>query len=456
MALATVKLADSGQEFSLEEAIAGDDELLKGALRSVAPEIGDPQIKRENQDGQMVVTILKQAGRKGADTLAEDAIKDAQFGLLADGQQPLWMAAEMTDDAMKEPLFFDYSTLGDDLREEVQRHARSIKLRAKRTVHDTVQIGNSLLRVKERLPHGQFLSWLETELNLGEDSAGRFMQIAKKYSGSPALERYTTSALYLLAAPSTPESARADAQARAEAGEQVSTVAAREIVTTHKLLQQQADRTGEEHVLRQGERSFTFQPDEDGPPKSRGNGGSASDPSAAAEDTVAPAAPPPPLPAPTSARASAPATTTPSAQVNKPSTPAAQSPTPARTAPAAPALAPSPPVPVMPPDYDHATVQMSLTLFPEGRDPRGRLVLVSARVEGQRVFTSTVYWADLLPVPPVMSGLLDEVQQQLDAARALASAMKGASGAPTTSAAQAADGARTVAQSDREEGEEEA
>ncbi len=64
--MALVKMPDNGQQFTLEDEIAQSDDLLKAALRAVYPEIGDARISRENKDGQMVVSIVKQAGRKGA------------------------------------------------------------------------------------------------------------------------------------------------------------------------------------------------------------------------------------------------------------------------------------------------------------------------------------------------------------------------------------------------------
>lgn len=63
--MATVKLPDNGQQFPVDDAIAANDELLKSVLRSVCPEIGEPTIRRDKENGEMVVTVVKQAGRKG-------------------------------------------------------------------------------------------------------------------------------------------------------------------------------------------------------------------------------------------------------------------------------------------------------------------------------------------------------------------------------------------------------
>jgi hypothetical protein len=66
--MATVILPDNGQRFPLDDAIAGDNGLLVQALRAVYPEIGEPKIERKTENGEMMVTVVKQAGRKGTGT----------------------------------------------------------------------------------------------------------------------------------------------------------------------------------------------------------------------------------------------------------------------------------------------------------------------------------------------------------------------------------------------------
>jgi hypothetical protein len=71
--MALIKMPDNGQSFEMDDAVAGDDNILKQALRSIYPEIGDATITRKTEDGQLVVTVVKQAGRKGAAT-EEDVV----------------------------------------------------------------------------------------------------------------------------------------------------------------------------------------------------------------------------------------------------------------------------------------------------------------------------------------------------------------------------------------------
>lgn len=74
--MAKIILTADGQEFEIEEEIAADDELLKSVLRSSNPALGDPEIKRETKNGQMIVRITKRAGPKGASPVL-DAIAAA-------------------------------------------------------------------------------------------------------------------------------------------------------------------------------------------------------------------------------------------------------------------------------------------------------------------------------------------------------------------------------------------
>ena len=63
-----------GQNFPLPEEIAGKDELLKAALVPFVPWIANAQIERKEQDGAMVVNIVKRADWKGRASAVVDAL----------------------------------------------------------------------------------------------------------------------------------------------------------------------------------------------------------------------------------------------------------------------------------------------------------------------------------------------------------------------------------------------
>ena len=101
----------------------------------------------------------------------------------------------------------------------------------RRTAQDIVQIGQKLIEVKQRLGYGRFLDWLDGEFDWSWDTAKRFMRVAEVFGQNQQFADFNVapSALYELAAPSTPEAARTEAIARAEAGESITYSTAKEI-----------------------------------------------------------------------------------------------------------------------------------------------------------------------------------------------------------------------------------
>jgi hypothetical protein len=79
-------------------------------------------------------------------------------------------------------------------------------------VGDVIEIGECLAQVKARLDHGQWLPWLKAEFGWSEQAARKFMSVHRMVESKSLkfsdLEPIDVSALYLLAAPSTPEPAR--------------------------------------------------------------------------------------------------------------------------------------------------------------------------------------------------------------------------------------------------------
>src|SRR5262245_45152690 len=117
------------------------------------------------------------------------------------------------------PAVQDLTTESADLRE----HADAIRDLGKRTVENIIAIGRHLSEAKLIAGHGNWLPWLNREFGWKEDTARRFMQVFE-LSKSRNLRDLDVpvSALYLLAAPSTPEEAREEVIERAQAGERLS------------------------------------------------------------------------------------------------------------------------------------------------------------------------------------------------------------------------------------------
>lgn len=126
---------------------------------------------------------------------------------------------------------FNYTALDASTSEFVQQQTGEIRGLMKRTVESIFEIGQRLIVVKERLGHGHFGSWLETEFEWSQDTASNFINVAKKFGKFPNFSEFdmAASALYMLAAPSTPDAARIEALARAKAGESITYKAAKGI-----------------------------------------------------------------------------------------------------------------------------------------------------------------------------------------------------------------------------------
>jgi gas vesicle protein len=126
---------------------------------------------------------------------------------------------------------FNYDLLETKLADKVRTTADRIRERIKKTVEDIIEVGNDLLAVKDALPHGQFLPWLKAEFGWSERSAQNFMGVAEQFKSAKIADLpIQPSAAYLLAAPSVPDEAREKAVEKAEAGEEITFAAAREIV----------------------------------------------------------------------------------------------------------------------------------------------------------------------------------------------------------------------------------
>ena len=126
---------------------------------------------------------------------------------------------------------FNYALLETKLADKVRSAADRIRERIKKTVEDIIEVGNDLLAVKEALPHGQFLPWLKAEFGWSERSAQYFMSVAEQFKSAKIADLpIQPSAAYLLAATSVPDEAREKAVEKAEAGEEITFAAAKEIV----------------------------------------------------------------------------------------------------------------------------------------------------------------------------------------------------------------------------------
>lgn len=121
----------------------------------------------------------------------------------------------------------DYSTLRYDYEQVVEEHravvrdaAVQIRANAERAQESIINIGQQLLDAKAVLPHGQFTDWIATEFELSDRMAQNMMNVAREYGSDESKAKrvsvFSASALYILAAPSTPPEVRAAIEEKAE------------------------------------------------------------------------------------------------------------------------------------------------------------------------------------------------------------------------------------------------
>lgn len=134
-----------------------------------------------------------------------------------------------TSTSAKIKKVFDYTSLDVEVSQYVQQRTGEIRSLMKRTAQDIIEIGRRLLSVKEKLGHGCFLDWIDAEFEWSYPTAARFIQVTNYFSKGYQIDKFAPSALYLLAAPSTPETARAEAIALAATGEQITYTTAKAI-----------------------------------------------------------------------------------------------------------------------------------------------------------------------------------------------------------------------------------
>jgi myosin heavy subunit len=110
-----------------------------------------------------------------------------------------------------EQISFDYGLLNEDDREFVQQKSDEIHGQLKRTAEGIIRIGRNLIAVKKRLEdnyggRGHYEPWLHAEFDMSHSTAKRFMQVARRFNEETNLvSSISTSVLYELAAPSTPD-----------------------------------------------------------------------------------------------------------------------------------------------------------------------------------------------------------------------------------------------------------
>lgn len=99
-------------------------------------------------------------------------------------------------------LKYDYAQIAAEHRDAIKIVAVDIRTRGERAKRDILAIGKGLLDVKERLPHGQFMDWCNTEFELSERTARNIMGVYERFKDRSAdVALLSDTVLYMLASP---------------------------------------------------------------------------------------------------------------------------------------------------------------------------------------------------------------------------------------------------------------
>lgn len=87
---------------------------------------------------------------------------------------------------------------GPEKPRPIEQITLEINFYKEQTAQNIIEIGKRLIEAKQRLPHGAWIPWLRDRVDFSEDSAQRFMKIAREYSNTAALRYLPYSKLLAL------------------------------------------------------------------------------------------------------------------------------------------------------------------------------------------------------------------------------------------------------------------
>lgn len=81
----------------------------------------------------------------------------------------------------------------------IEKTTAEILILKDQTAQNIIEIGRRLIEVKENLPHGEFINWLENKVDFSRYTANRFMKIATEFSNVSAVQHLGSRKLFALA-----------------------------------------------------------------------------------------------------------------------------------------------------------------------------------------------------------------------------------------------------------------
>ncbi|ACB52417.1 unknown [Crocosphaera subtropica ATCC 51142] len=131
---------------------------------------------------------------------------------------------------------FDYEALEREQGQTIQQLTQEIRDCLRRSAQDIWEIGQKLADVRDRLKYGQFDTWLKVEFGWSRRTAYNFISVYQTFGERANLAQVdiATSALYLLAAPSTPQKVREEFLQKAQAGQTITHKQLSEVIQKEK------------------------------------------------------------------------------------------------------------------------------------------------------------------------------------------------------------------------------
>ncbi|GAA0251870.1 hypothetical protein LNAOJCKE_3819 [Methylorubrum aminovorans] len=129
---------------------------------------------------------------------------------------------------------FNYGDLPEDVANEARAAAEQIRIQTVAAKTAFIEIGRTLLRMRDRIDHGRFLPWAHSQLGMQPRTVQRFMRAAEFVDSRPgrvSLTRLTRDGLYALTAPSVPAQVRENIVAAIDRGETMTPTEIRQRIT---------------------------------------------------------------------------------------------------------------------------------------------------------------------------------------------------------------------------------
>jgi hypothetical protein len=153
------------------------------------------------------------------------------------------LAKVTTGDHGAASIGFNYESVPEAVRQELQDSAREIRARLVETAAGMMDIGKRLLQAKDRLPHGAWLPWLVAETGMSEQWARNCVNLFLRFSPQPDVLEQLDVALpptALVRLASAPEAACEDVIDRAREGEKLRVVDVEEVIRQHRDREREA------------------------------------------------------------------------------------------------------------------------------------------------------------------------------------------------------------------------